>query len=153
MDEEKGPSWLDRLTLVAEGEFAGWYSFGGHDPFEALTGPFYFKKARGQPPEMAFRSETKHMNGAGFMHGGCLMTFADFCLFVIAAKALKDSMAVTATFNCELIGSVGEGARVEASGEVVKAGRSLIFVRGLLTSASEPVMTFSGVLKKIRRRE
>lgn len=153
MEEEKRSGWLDQLTLVSEGEFAGWYSFGGHDPFEELTGPFYFRKARGQPPEMAFRAERRHMNGAGFMHGGCLMTFADFALFIIAAKALRDTMAVTATFNCELIGSVGEGARVDGSGEVVKAGKSLVFVRGLLTSAGEPVMTFSGVLKKIRKRE
>ena len=153
MDEEKRPSWLDRLTLVSEGEFAGWYSFGDLDPFEELTGPFCFRKARGQPPQMAFRAMRKHMNGAGFMHGGCLMTFADFCLFIIAAKDLRDSNAVTATFNCELIGAVREGALVEASGEVVKAGKSLIFVRGMLTSANEPVMSFSGVLKKIRRRE
>ena len=32
----------------------------------------------------AFLAEKKHMNGGEFMHGGCVMTFADFCLFVIA---------------------------------------------------------------------
>jgi hypothetical protein len=31
---------------------------------------------------------------------------------------------------------------------VVKAGRSMVFVRGLITNRGEPVMNFSAVLKK-----
>jgi acyl-coenzyme A thioesterase PaaI-like protein len=52
----------------------------------------------------AFRAEHKHMNGGMFMHGGCVMTFADFCLFWIARDAIQDSRCVTATFNGEFVG-------------------------------------------------
>jgi uncharacterized protein (TIGR00369 family) len=152
MDADERKTWLDQLTQVAEGEFAGWWTFAGLDPFEDLSGPFYLRQDRGKPPQMAFRAQKRHMNGAGFMHGGCLMTFSDFALFVIAHRELRHGMAVTATFNCEFIGSVSEGALVEASGEVVKAGRSMIFVRGLVTSAAEPVLNFSAVLKRISAR-
>ena len=43
---------------------------------------------------------------------------------------------------------------LEARGEVTKAGASLVFVRGLVTAEAErrPVLSFSGVIKKIRPR-
>ena len=91
------------------------------------------------------------MNGGLFMHGGCVMTFADFCLFWIARDAIAGSRSVTATFNGEFVGSCGVGDRVECTGEVVKAGRSMVFVRGIISNASaggEPMMSFSSVLKK-----
>ena len=95
------------------------------------------------------------MNGGMFMHGGCVMTFADFCLFWIARDAIDGSQSVTATFNGELVGTARVGDLVECRGEVVKAGRSMVFVRGLITKATakgEPVASFSSVLKKTRPR-
>jgi acyl-coenzyme A thioesterase PaaI-like protein len=95
------------------------------------------------------------MNGGGFMHGGCMMTFADFALFVIARQAILGSPTVTATFNCELVGTAREGDLVECTGEVVKGGRSMVFVRGLIANASaggEPMASFSSVLKKTPRK-
>jgi uncharacterized protein (TIGR00369 family) len=87
------------------------------------------------------------MNGGGFMHGGCLMSFADFALFVIAQPSL-DRPAVTATFNAEFLDAVREGELIEATGEVVKVGRSLVFARGLVTTDGRPALSFSGTLKK-----
>jgi acyl-coenzyme A thioesterase PaaI-like protein len=80
------------------------------------------------------------------------MTFADYSLFMIARDALADERGVTATLNGEFIGAVPPDALVECTGEVVKAGRSLIFLRGLITTGGEPVMTFSGVIKKLGPR-
>jgi acyl-coenzyme A thioesterase PaaI-like protein len=99
----------------------------------------------------AFKAEKKHMNGGMFMHGGCVMTFADFSLFWIAGDAIAGVRSVTATFNGEFVGSCGVGDIVECAGEVVKAGRSMVFVRGLIVNASQdgaPMMSFSSVLKK-----
>jgi acyl-coenzyme A thioesterase PaaI-like protein len=139
--------------MVTEGEWAGWSYYPGGDPFEDLAGPFYFKEdGPGGKPICAFKPERKHMNGGGFMHGGCIMTFADYSLFVIAREALSDSYGVTATFNGEFVGSVHVGDLVECTGEVVKAGRSMIFLRGLVTTGPEPVMSFSAVIKKTRPR-
>jgi acyl-coenzyme A thioesterase PaaI-like protein len=144
-----------KLTPVTQGEWAGWSWYPGGDPYEDLSGPFYFKKGDDGAPVCAFRAERKHMNGGGFMHGGCVMTFADFCLFVIARDDLQGVGSVTATFNCELVGTAREGELVECRGEVVKAGRSMVFVRGLITNASaggEPMASFSSVLKKTPRK-
>jgi uncharacterized protein (TIGR00369 family) len=147
MDGEAAAERL-RIIRITDGEWAGWRSFGEIDPFEAQVGPFYFRKEPDGRMRTAFRAERRHMNGGGFMHGGCLMTFADFALFVIAHEVLKGSWAVTATFNAEFLGSVQEGALLEGAGEVVKAGRSLVFVRGLVVSGEAPVLSFSAALKK-----
>ena len=138
--------------LVETGDWAGWRTWSGLDPFEDQSGPFYFREDDAGLVTTAFRAETKHMNGGGFMHGGALMTFADYCLFVIARDALADSRSVTATFNSEFVGAVPEGALLECTGDVVKAGRSMVFVRGLMTVEGEAVLSFSAVLKKTAPR-
>jgi uncharacterized protein (TIGR00369 family) len=147
MDGEAPVDWQSAVRRIDEGEWAGWFSFGPFDPFEQTIGPFYFRRDEDGRPRCAFRAERRHMNGAGFMHGGCLMSFADFALFVIAQPVL-DRPSVTATFNAEFTGAVREGELVQGTGEVVKAARSLVFVRGLLTADSGVAMSFSGTLKK-----
>ncbi|MFN7674210.1 MAG: PaaI family thioesterase, partial [bacterium] len=68
--------------LVTEGAFANWSTWGnGSDPFETLTGPFYMKPLPEGGYICAFMPEERHCNGMGNIHGGCLMTFADFALF------------------------------------------------------------------------
>ncbi|MFZ5669201.1 MAG: PaaI family thioesterase [Pseudomonadota bacterium] len=137
---------------ITEGEWAGWLYWGDHDPFESQSGPYYFRKEADGAYRCAFRAEKKHMNGGGFMHGGCMMTFADYALFSIAYEELRDHHAVTVSLNGEFVGPAHEGDLVECTGEVVKAGKSMIFVRGLIFTGDAPMMTFSGVIKKVRAR-
>jgi len=147
-------NYAAKLAVVTDGEWAGWSWYPGGDPFEDLSGAFYGRVDDAGRRICAFRAERKHMNGGMFMHGGCVMTFADFCLFWIAKEAIAGSRCVTATFNGEFVGTAGIGDLVECTGEVVKAGRSMVFVRGLIVNASaggEPMMSFSSVLKKTQR--
>ena len=136
---------------VTDGEWAGWKVWSS-DPFELLAGPFYSRETEDRRMVCAFRAEAKHMNGGGFMHGGCLMTFADYALFAIADKALMDTGSVTASLNGEFIDSAQVGDLIEASGEVVRAGGSLVFVRGLVTTGGRPLLNFSAIVKKVRRK-
>lgn len=138
--------------LVETGDWAGWRTWSGLDPFEDQSGPFYFQEDESGRVTTAFRAEKKHMNGGGFMHGGCMMTFADFSLFAIAWKELADSRAVTVSLNGEFVGPARPGDLVSATGEVVRAGGSLLFIRGLIATGSSPMLNFSGVIKKIRSR-
>ena len=145
-------NYSSKLMTVTEGEWAGWQCYPGGDPFEDLAGPFYFRIGDDGKAVCAFRAEHKHMNGGLFLHGGCVMTFADFCLFVIARDVIDGSKTVTATFNGEFVGTAGIGKLVECTGDVVKAGRSMVFVRGIISCEGEPVMSFSSVLKKTGTR-
>ena len=151
---ELDTNYSSKMVTLTDGEWAGWHQYPGGDPFEDLAGPFYCRIDEKGERVCAFRAERKHMNGGMFMHGGCVMTFADFSLFWIAQEAIAGSRSVTATFNGEFVGSAGIGDLVECSGEVVKAARSMVFVRGIISNASrndEPMMSFSSVLKKTPR--
>ena len=136
---------------VKEGEWAGWGRYDS-DPYENLTGPFYARRGDDGQMVCAFRAEKKHMNGGGHMHGGCMATFADYALFMIADEALKDVGSVTASLNCEFVDAAQEGELIEARGDVVRAGGSMVFVRGLITASGRPITNFSAIVKKIRRK-
>jgi acyl-coenzyme A thioesterase PaaI-like protein len=59
---------------------------------------------------------------------------------------------VTAQLSCELLDSAQAGDLVTATGEVTKAGGSMVFVRGLARVGGKPILAFSAIIKKIRRK-
>ncbi|MEM8617980.1 MAG: hypothetical protein AAGF20_13730, partial [Pseudomonadota bacterium] len=69
--------------LVTEGEFKGWKTWP-QEPFEHDTAGPYYLREDDQGMVAAFRAARKHMNAGGVVHGGCLMSFADFALFALA---------------------------------------------------------------------
>ena len=139
------------VTQKIGGEFDGWL-YWPDEPFEAKTaGPFFYRKD-GDNYVAAFRSEEKHMNGAGVMHGGCLMTFADFALFAIAHDHMQDAYGLTVAFTSEFLDGPKVGELIEARGDVLRAGRSIVFVRGIVTANQKPCLNFSGTIKKVTPR-
>ena len=54
--------------------------------------------------------------------------------------------------NRPFIDGAYEGELVEAMGEVVRAGKSLIFVRGQISTGDRILMTYSGVIRKFTPR-
>lgn len=140
------------MALSADDLLAqGFKTWGSSDPYEDMIGPFYFRREEDDSYRCAFISENRHLNGAGNLHGGLMMSFADFALFAIARDHL-DGMAVTVGFNSEFVSAGPAGALIEATGEVTKATRSLLFVRGKIFCGDDTLLTFSGILKKIRKR-
>ncbi|MBT6205995.1 MAG: hypothetical protein HOI34_20175 [Rhodospirillaceae bacterium] len=57
----------------------------------------------------------------------------------------------TVTLNCEFVSSAHEGDWLECHGEVIKRGRSMVFVQGRLVAGDKVVMTCSCVLKRMPR--
>ena len=140
-----------RIT-VSEGEFAGWMTYDLKDTFDQVVGPFYFRTDSEGVRRCAFRAEQKHMNAGHRMHGGCLMTFADISMFQTAYQEMEGSSGVTVQLDSTFIDGAYVGELVEATGEVVRAGGSLIFVRGQITTGERTLMTFSGVIRKFTPR-
>jgi len=137
-------------STVTEGPFTGWRTWSaGADPYETMIGPFVFKVEADGRARCAFEPKPHHLNGGATIHGGLLMSFADFSLFCIAHKALEGVRAVTLTCNSEFLSAGDLNGYVEADGEVLRETRSLIFVRGLITQRARPLLAFSGTLKKI----
>ena len=140
-----------RLVPVEEGEFAGWQTWNA-DAFEQMAGPFYERVEDDGSRVAAFRAEARHMNGAGFMHGGCMMTFADSALFTIAGDALKDDRGVTMNLSGDFLDAARVGQLIEARGEVTRQGGRVIYVRGLVTADGTPVLSFTGIIYKVGKR-
>jgi acyl-coenzyme A thioesterase 13 len=136
--------------IVIEGNFAGWYTWGnGSDPFETLAGPFYMRAQASGGYECAFMPEARHANGMGNIHGGALMTFADFAIFAHSHDLLSEHPCVTMQFESQFVGGAQVGNLITSAGEIVRTTRTMIFIRGLLSQSSKPVLAYSAILKRI----
>lgn len=150
MDGETEEPWSP--NVIQSGEWAGWNAYSA-DPYEDLSGPFYYRVEADGTVRCAFRAEQKHMNAGGRMHGGCLMTFADIAMFQIAYQEMEGASGVTVQLDSTFIDGGYVGELIEATGQVTKAGKSLIFVRGQITTGERLLMTFSGVIRKFTPRD
>jgi acyl-coenzyme A thioesterase PaaI-like protein len=137
------------LHVGTEGEFSGWRTWS-RDAYETNNGPFWHRMEDDGSIRCAFRVAKKHLNGGNNVHGGCFMSFADYCLFATAATILQGP-GVTMSFACEFLDAAFEGELIEGRTEVTRAGKSVLFMRGMLTSAERPVLTFSGTIKRVNR--
>ncbi len=151
MDDLTQTAFLNRpdLHVGTEGEFAGWRTWS-RDNFETHNGPFWHRMEADGRIRSAFRVEKKHLNGSGNVHGGCFMSFADYCLFATASPMLQGP-GVTVSFACDFLAAGREGELIEGFTEITRAGGSLIFMRGELKSGERLVFTFSGTIKRVKR--
>lgn len=138
-------------TLAAAG-FKGW---DGTDPFEDHAGPYFSRKTESGEVICAFEATPVHCNGGGFMHGGALMTFADYSLFAIGGDVLNGP-CVTVSFNAEFTASAPSGVTIYSRGEVVQNTGSMVFLRGQVYveegETTRTLLNFSGIVKRIKRR-
>lgn len=117
------------------------------DTFSGHAGPFYFRNEG--PAGVGFFSEPHHANGLGVIHGGALLTLADMALWDICRREVGVFRGVTVTLNAEFVGPGPIGEFIEATGDVVKLGRKMMFARGLISAKGDMLMSFSGTLKRI----
>ena len=73
-------------------------------------------------------------------------------LFVFAIPHLGDGGAVTLQLDSQFLAPGREGDIIVASGEITRAGKTMIFGRGQITCGERILMTFSGVLARKNRR-
>ena len=134
--------WVD----VTEGEFAGWRGWPA-DPWDMHSGPFFMRQDDDGSIRCAFRVEGKHINSQGSLHGGAMMTFADFVAFAISAPSEKEG-TVTVSLNSQFLRAAYIGDLIEGRGEVLKSGRRLVFTAGTLSASGQPIFNFSATLMR-----
>lgn len=138
-----------RLRAIREGMWAGWYQWDGTDPFEDTAGPFYVARDA-QGLATGFCPRAHNLNGHGIIHGGSLMTFADFSLFMLSGTGDDEVSGVTVTLNCEFLSAAQPGHVLIGRGERTGGGRNLVFARGIISAGDTPVLAFSGAMKRFR---
>lgn len=131
---------------------ANWKLQSFPDTFSAHAGPFYFRDYAEKEPGVGFLSQPHHANAGGIVHGGALLTLADMALWDICRRVIGPFRAVTVTVNAEFIGPGPIGKFITATGESTRIGKSLLFARGLIACDGEPLLAFSGTLKRINPR-
>lgn len=119
--------------------------------FATLAGPFY------SPPEgdalgCGFIAGAKHGNKRGVVHGGMLMTAFDVALGNATWHAAGQKPCATVQLNISFVGAVKMGDFVFISAELIKATRSMVFIRGTMTVADKVVATADGVWKILEWR-
>lgn len=129
----------------------GYRLFEFIDPFEELVGPLCFKADEDGRLRFAFEAKSSHANTSGQVHGGMLMTFADFALCLAAIHGLPDERCITVSLNCEFTAPGEVGDFIESTAEVVRRGRSLTFVRGQVTAGNRILLNYSGIVKRLPR--
>ncbi len=144
------PPFAGKLRKARQAEWAGWHEWDGIDPFEMATGPFYVARDNGGLVT-GFRPTAKNCNGHGHIHGGALMTFADFSLFMLAGSEGEEINGVTVTMNSEFLAPAQAGQLLIGCGERTGGGRSLVIVRGIITADDRPVLSFSGVIRRFAK--
>jgi uncharacterized protein (TIGR00369 family) len=121
------------------------------DPYETHNGPYYQRREPDGRMSCLWQPRPHHRNGAGPLHGGALMSFADFCLFAIAWPHIEgQSPCVTLAFDAQFVAAGRHDADVWGAGQVVRATKSVIFVQGQLSQEGAPILAFSGTLKRLR---
>lgn len=122
----------------------------GTDPAEDLCGPFYLRR---DPTEITagLLVEAKHCNGMQTIHGGILMTFADFALCAQARYQTDDAHILTVSLNTEFVDTAPIGSWLTSQGRVVRRTNSLVFVQGLVVDDDRPVLVYNGIGKRIKQ--
>lgn len=138
-------------VIEEQGEFAGWHIFP-HETYNRHVGPFYHR-IESDAVICAFRPSEKNCNGNSMVHGGSLLSFADFSMYVRAQSYFDTKNVVTISLASEFLGIAQAGDLVESRTELVSAGRSMAFLRGIMTSAGKPILNYSGAFKRIAPRE
>lgn len=126
------------------------YSHWEGDPAEDRIGPFFFRIERGVVYS-AFRVQAQHCNSHASAHGGLLMAFADYTLCIAANEGTNEGV-VTVSCSNEFIGPAVAGDLVCGRSEVTRRGGSLVFVRVVLSVEGRPILTSSGIIKRLRAK-
>lgn len=129
---------------------AGWVGQNHLDTFSAHVGPFFWRE-KGPVPGVGFFAKNFHLNVAGVVHGGALLTLADMSLFDICFRSAGVFKGLTVTLNGEFVGAGYKDQFIEATGDIIKSEGSLLFARGLISTDGKTLMSFSGTIKRLKK--
>jgi len=127
------------MSTATELEGKGW-RLRSLDGFIQTAGPLWCRKADGQW-HYGLLTEERHLNAAGLVHGGVLLTLFDHALSSIAWESAARRVCVTVQLNSQLHHAVKTSSFVEARARVVRRTRDLLFLEGGLFVGDAEVLT------------
>lgn len=95
----------------------------------------------------AFRVADKHMNAAGAVHGGMLMTLADMAMSQTSRIVTGAASCSTVSLNCDFVGPGRLGDLVEARVRVTRKSRTMVFLSTELIAQERILLVATGLWK------
>lgn len=115
--------------------------------FNQYVGPLYALPDAGEDgvKRYGFVVEDRHMNAAGTVHGGMLMSLADTAMGHCAGHAAGARGGSTVSLNCDFVGPARKGELVEAHVRVTRSARTIVFASAELFADGRIVLVANGL--------
>lgn len=139
------------LMSESQPPLPGYTIYDPNDPFEQIAGPFFWRKLDDGTDHLVVRTEERHGNRQGVVHGGFLLTMMDLT-FAVAAKEYPDQRLVTISLSSEFVAGGPVGSLVEAKAEIVRNTHTLCFLRGQVSANGETLLNSSCIYRIWRDR-
>ena len=137
---------MDTQTLQAQG-----WKCVETDGFTGLAGPFWILSQQGECTT-GFTVEPRHCNNhMGTLHGGMVMTFADIALGIGMSAVMGEQAKRFATLSLQtqFVAVARIGDFVTCTAEVVRQGKDIVFVRGLIKVGEKNIASVEGIWKRL----
>jgi uncharacterized protein (TIGR00369 family) len=117
--------------------------------FNAFVGPFYRLSdlEDGAVKRFAFVAAEHHMNGAGTVHGGMLMTFTDTSMSRTSRLISDAKSTATVSLSCDFVAPAKLGDVIESHVRVTRRTRTIVFLSSELICGGRTLMVGNGVWK------
>lgn len=132
------------MTAAALPEGAEEVPFVGYNKY---IGPMYRLPDEGGFHRFCFRVEDRHMNCAGTVHGGMLMSLADIAMSRAARAGTEAQNSSTVSLSCDFVSAGKLGEVIEARVRVTRRTRTIVFLSADIVSADRTLLVASGVWK------
>jgi acyl-coenzyme A thioesterase PaaI-like protein len=119
--------------------------------FIELVGPILMR-AEGERTRFGFLAQPKHENLRGVVQGGMIATFCDRALGLSAMNTQSAASMATIELAIRYIDAVRIGDFVELVPEVLRATRSLVFMRGTVLVDTRVIASVDGIWKVLGSR-
>ena len=136
-------------------EASGWKRLRSAGPFMELTSDLWrrIEGAKGDAAvtEYGLLTEKKHLNSAGTVHGGFLVTLIDQIISIEAWEAANRKPLATIQLDTHFVGAVREGEWIVGRATVEQKTRSMVFLSAHFSSAKGIVARAQGIMKLLNK--
>lgn len=129
----------------------GYTLYDAADPFEMRAGPFYWRALLDGTHHFVLRTEERHCNAHGIVHGGVMMTMADLAICAAAKEDRAREFVVTVSMNADFVAAGERGALLEAKAEVTRRTGTLAFVRTQVSAGARVLLNCNAVVRRISK--
>ena len=136
---------------ITDLESAGWKAreVAG---FMGLAGPLWTRR----DPQLAgswqygLLTDDRHTNPIELVHGGVLTTLMDHAVSLVAWSESGRQPCVTVELSTHFVESAKPGDFLVASASLTHKTRSILFLRGLISVQSRPVLQAQAIMKLVK---